>query len=111
MTAAQLAARMGLVQSSVSELEEAERRGAVQLSSLKRAAEAMDCTLVYAIVPNQSLESFLQQQALRVAREHLKSIEQTMLLENQSISPEQTNELLEDYILTDINTRHVWDKL
>jgi predicted DNA-binding mobile mystery protein A len=63
MTATQLAARMGIVQSSVTELEKAEARGAAQLSSLKRAAEAMNCSLVYAFVPNDTLESFLLQQA------------------------------------------------
>jgi predicted DNA-binding mobile mystery protein A len=58
MTAAQLATRMGVSQSTVSEMEKAEVRGAIQLSSLKRAAEAMNCMLVYALVPNKTLESF-----------------------------------------------------
>jgi predicted DNA-binding mobile mystery protein A len=110
MTTTQLAARMGLAQSSIIDLEKAEARAAIQLSSLKRAAEAMNCTLVYAFVPNEPLESFLQKQARRVAREHLKPVEQTMLLENQSTSPEQADELLEDYIRTRLNPRHIWDK-
>lgn len=110
MTTTQLAARMGLSQSSITDLEKSESRGAIQLSSLKRAAEAMNCTLVYALVPNEPLESFLQKQERKVAREHLKPIEQTMLLENQSTSPEQVNELLEDYIRTRLNPRHIWDK-
>lgn len=110
MTTTQLAARMGLSQSSITDLEKSEARGAIQLSSLKRAAEAMNCTLVYAFVPNEPLESFLQKQERKVAREHLKPVVQTMLLENQSTSPEQVDELLEDYIRTRLNPRHIWDK-
>ena len=52
MTAAQLANRMGISQSTLTAMEKAEARGAIQLSSLRRAAEAMNCTLVYALVPN-----------------------------------------------------------
>jgi predicted DNA-binding mobile mystery protein A len=111
MTAAQLAARMGIVQSSVTELEKAEARGAAQLSSLKRAAEAMNCSLVYALVPNDTLETFLLQQARLVAREQLKPVEQTMLLENQSLTPDEANEQLEDYIRAKLNPRLIWDKL
>jgi predicted DNA-binding mobile mystery protein A len=111
MTTQQLAARLGISRSSVTDLENAEARGAIQLSSLKRAAEAMNCTLVYALVPNDTLDGFLQQQARAVAREQLKPVEQTMMLENQSLTPEQTDALLEDYIRTRLNPRLVWDKL
>jgi len=102
---------MGIVQSSVTELEKAEARGAAQLSSLKRAAEAMNCSLVYAFVPSDTLESFLLQQARLVAHEQLKPVEQTMLLENQSLTPDEANEQLEDYIRTKLNPRLIWDKL
>jgi predicted DNA-binding mobile mystery protein A len=111
MTGAQLAMRMGLAQSSINDLEKAEARGTIQLSSLKRAAEAMNCTLVYAIVPNDSLESILQRQARMVAREHLRPVHQTMLLENQAVSRESANDVLEDYIRTALKHRLIWDKL
>ena len=111
MTTLQLAARLGISRSSVTDLENAEARGAIQLSSLKRVAEAMNCTLVYAIVPNDTLEEFLQRQARKIAREHLKPVEQTMMLENQSLTPAQSKELLEEYIRTKLNPRLVWDKL
>ncbi|MFM8648094.1 MAG: helix-turn-helix domain-containing protein, partial [Methylocystis sp.] len=48
MTAEQLARRMGVVQSRVSTLEKAECSGTPSLKSLRQAAEAMNCTLVYA---------------------------------------------------------------
>jgi predicted DNA-binding mobile mystery protein A len=111
MTAAQLAARLGVSRSSVFDIENAEVRGAIQISSLKRAAEAMDCTLVYGLVPNDSLEGFLRRQARQVASDHLKPVEQTMLLENQSLTAQQSRELLDDYIQTKLDPRLIWDKL
>ena len=110
MTASQLAMRMGVSQSTLSDMEKAEERGAIQLSSLKRAAESMNCTLVYAIVPNENLEAFFQIQARTVATEHLKPIEQTMRLENQSLSPEDAREYLDHYIRTELDPRIIWAK-
>lgn len=49
----ELAKRMGVAKSQVFRLEEAEQRGDVRLSSLRRAAEAMGCELVYALVPSE----------------------------------------------------------
>jgi predicted DNA-binding mobile mystery protein A len=111
MSAGQLGARMGVHQSTIAKMEAAEARGAIQLSSLKRAAEAMNCTLVYALVPNSSLEVFLQEQARLVATEQLKPIEQTMRLENQSLLPEQAKAQLDDFIRTRLDPRRIWDKL
>lgn len=111
MSTYQLAKRMGVSQSTMNQMEHAEARGAIQLSSLKRAAEAMNCTLVYALVPNGSLEDFLQKQARLVAAEQLKPIEQTMRLEDQSLTAEESKAQLDDYIRTQLNPRTVWDKL
>ncbi|MBK8840867.1 MAG: helix-turn-helix domain-containing protein [Hyphomonadaceae bacterium] len=56
MTTAQLAARMGVAQPRITELEKREAGRVVTLQSLERAAEALDCRLVYILVPNDSLE-------------------------------------------------------
>jgi predicted DNA-binding mobile mystery protein A len=111
MSTYQLAARMGVSQSTMNKMELGEARGAIQLSSLKRAGEAMNCTLVYALVPNDSLEGFLQQQARKVAAEQLKPVEQTMRLENQALTPDEAKGQLDDYIRTQLDPRTVWDKL
>jgi predicted DNA-binding mobile mystery protein A len=110
MTASQLAMRMGVSQSTLSEMEKAEARGAIQLSSLKRAAEAMNCTLVYALVPTETLETCFQTRAHAVAIEQLRPVEQTMRLENQLLDPEATREQLDDYIRTELDPRIVWAK-
>ena len=48
MSLADLAGRMGVTPQTVHGLERSEQQGKAQLDSLRRAAVAMDCTLVYA---------------------------------------------------------------
>src|ERR1700691_1252652 len=57
MSTAQLAERLGIKQPSLEELEQSETKGTIELATLRRVAEALDCTLIYALVPNQPLEN------------------------------------------------------
>jgi predicted DNA-binding mobile mystery protein A len=111
MTAAQLAARLGIAQPSLTMLERNEIEGKIQLSTLKRVAEAMNCTLVYALVPNEPLETFVRERARRVAAEQLKPVEQTMRLENQGLSRADRDAILDDYIRDTLDPRRLWDRL
>ncbi len=49
----ELGRRMGVAKGQVLRLEESEQRGHVRISTLRRAAEAMGCELVYALVPSE----------------------------------------------------------
>ena len=53
MTAEQLGERMGITQPSVNRLELSEAAGTIQLNTLRRAAEALGCEVVYALVPRR----------------------------------------------------------
>ncbi len=86
MTTAQLGARIGVSQSRAYEIEKAEAAGRITLESLERAAHALDCQLVYALVPRQPLESTVEQQAIKVARKALKSTSHSMALEDQRVN-------------------------
>ncbi|KAF0208776.1 MAG: mobile mystery protein A [Actinomycetota bacterium] len=83
MTAADLAARMGVTSPAVRSLEKNETDGGVRLSTLRRAAEAMDCALVYAFIPNSTLQQTVETQAASILEEQLKRVHQTMALEAQ----------------------------
>jgi predicted DNA-binding mobile mystery protein A len=83
MTTAQFGHRMGVSQPRAVELEQAEADRSVTLKSLERAAEALGCTLVYALVPKEPLEDRIQQQAERVARAHMAAAGHSMRLEDQ----------------------------
>lgn len=85
MTSRQLAARMGLSQSTITAMERGEEAETVSLKTLRQAAEALDCQLVYAIVPNATLNETVRMRARALAQEHLARIHHTMRLENQAL--------------------------
>lgn len=87
MTAADLAIRMGVTGPAVRSLEKKELDGGARLSSLRRAAEAMDCTFVYAFIPNGSLQQTVERQAGTILEERMKRVRQTMALEAQEGEP------------------------
>lgn len=71
MSGTELAARMGVGQSTVSGLEHSEVQGTIRLDTLRRAAEALDCDLVYYLSPRTTLEKAVRDQARRKAAEEL----------------------------------------
>ena len=103
-----LAARMGITQGTLSGLEASEMSGAIRLSSLRKAAEAMNCTLVYAFVPRESLEDTVQEQAKKIATEQLSPVEHSMLLENQSVDRKTRQEFLKHYIQNELDLTKIW---
>jgi predicted DNA-binding mobile mystery protein A len=99
MTTAQLAKRMGIRQPSLAELEKAEADRRVTLGSLERAAEALDCRLVYVLVPNRPLSDRLAERADQVAEEQLAAVNQTMKLEKQAVSNSRQREAMKQRIV------------
>jgi predicted DNA-binding mobile mystery protein A len=55
MNTRQLAARLGTSRQAVLGLESRERRGAITLDTLGRAADALGCELRYVLIPRDSL--------------------------------------------------------
>jgi len=86
MTTAQLAKRIGVTQPRITEMEKAEIHGNISLHSLERAAEALGCRLVYALVPMEPLTETLQHRAEQMAAKQLASVDQTMRLEAQGVT-------------------------
>lgn len=84
MSAADLGRLMGVSRASVRSLEKNELSGSIQLSTLKRAAEAMGCTLIYALVPNESLDATVRREAHSILREQWLHVNQSMALEDQA---------------------------
>lgn len=56
MSAADLAGLMGVTEGAIRSIERNEQTGGVRLQSLRRAAAAMDCSTVFVLIPNHSLE-------------------------------------------------------
>jgi predicted DNA-binding mobile mystery protein A len=108
MSAADLAARMGVSSVAVSKLESSERRGSVRLDTLRRAAEAMDCELVYALVPRDSLEAAVHAQAERVVARELPAIANSMRLEGQGLDDDRMRETFEVAVEEVLGQRGLW---
>src|SRR5271170_2199407 len=85
MSTAQLAKRLGIRQPSLVALEQSEAKGTIELATLRRVAEALDCTLVYALVPKKPLEAIVRARARTFARSRWEPVEHSMLLEGQKV--------------------------
>jgi len=84
----------GASRQRIQRFEKAEAGDRITLRNLRRVAEAMDCVLVYAIVPkSSSLAKLAEQRARTEAAERVHSVEHTMALENQASGG--LNELIE----------------
>jgi len=108
MTTAQLANRLGVRQPSVVALEQSEAKGTIQLATLRRVAEALDCTLVYMLVPNKPLDAAVHDRARAFARRRRGPVEHSMLLEGQAVKGKDLESRL-DEIVRETNPRLFWD--
>lgn len=110
MTTKQLARRMKIAQSSVVTLEQSEAHGRIRLDTLQRAALALDCRLVYALVPNQPLEALVQSRRTELAESQLTAVEQSMRLENQSVTDTETRKRQLQAAAERIILKSLWDR-
>jgi predicted DNA-binding mobile mystery protein A len=111
MSGRQLGKRLGVSKMRVADMERAEVTGATSLKTLRRAAEAMDCVLVYALVPKSSLKETLRKQARHKARQDTVRAAHTMGLEDQALSKEESGKAMEmaTESLLDKMPKTLWD--
>lgn len=102
MSGRQFATRLGVSPPTANGIERSESESTVTLATLHRAAAALDCTLVYALIPNSDLETTVQLRARIVARERLRRVSNTMALESQevpgAVSEREVTQLAEEIL-------------
>lgn len=111
MTAKQLAKRLGVSPPRITQLEADETDGRVTIKTLRRSAEALDCVLVYGLVPRTSLEEMVKQQARKVAQAQVQYVSHSMQLEAQKLPEallQQEVEAVTEAVLK-AWPRHLWD--
>jgi predicted DNA-binding mobile mystery protein A len=108
MSTAQLAQRLRIKQPSLVQLEQSEAKGTIELRTLRRVAEALDCTVVYALIPNKPLETMVRNRARAFARKRREYVEHSMLLEDQKVAPRNLEAQI-DEIIREKNPRLFWD--
>ncbi|MBI4203835.1 MAG: mobile mystery protein A [Betaproteobacteria bacterium] len=112
MTTVQLAKRLGVTQQAVTAFEKNEATGKITLESLEKLASAMDCRIVYAVVPNASpLAEMRRARARALAERQVKRVSHSMKLEDQGVGAREEKRQLEQ--LTDEllrgSPRKLWD--
>jgi len=111
MSAAQLAERLGVSRAAVYKLEQREKGGNVTLKQLDKAAEALECEVVYALIPKKSLEQTIRDRARQKAEQQLRAANASMGLEAEGVEDTDfaaavTSASSYTEALTD---RHLWD--
>ncbi len=110
MTAEQLGARMNVTQPTVQRLEVSEASGTIQLGTLRRAADALDCELVYVLLPRRPLRETYDVRAREAARRELGMVSHTMALEDQAVvdEGEEEDDRLRRFIEEELDPRELW---
>jgi predicted DNA-binding mobile mystery protein A len=103
---------MELAQSSVIELEQSEASNSITLKRLERAAEALGCRVVYALIPEKPLSDTLRERAQDVADRRLKAVDHTMRLEDQSVRDQKARAEIRKRAIENLlkNPSRLWDE-
>ena len=85
VSSGELARRLGTSRQLPLQLEKSEAEDRITLKSLRAAANALDCDVVYALVPRAaSLEELIENRVRAEARQRVLGVEHSMALEDQA---------------------------
>lgn len=95
MSQVELALRLGVCPSRVSQMERAELEGSLRLGTLRNAAAAMNCELLYVLKPRTPLDTMVRHQAEFQARIQLAA-ERDALERNSPRNDRDSNKATDD---------------
>ena len=110
MSGAQLAARLGVKAPSVVALEQSETADTIRLETLRKAALALDCQLVYALVPNKPLTDMVAERAQAKALGVIGGVSHSMTIENQQVFDDNLEERVQNFISETLRDRDLWEE-
>ena len=94
VSSGELARRLGTSRQLPLQLEKGEAEDRITLKSLRAVANALDCDLVYALVPRaDNMQELIENRARAEAKDRVLGIEHSMALENQAVG--KTDEAVE----------------
>jgi predicted DNA-binding mobile mystery protein A len=86
VSSGELARRLGTSRQFPLQLEKGEAEDRITLRSMRAAANALDCDLVYAFVPRaDSMQDLIENRARAEAKNRVLGVEHSMALENQAV--------------------------
>ncbi len=111
MTTTQLAKRLGVAQSRAVAIEQAEAEKTLTLNTLEKAAYALDCRLVYALVPRKPLTELVMERAEQIAKQQLSATRHSMALEAQEVDTTDEQEQFKQLVerLREITGSKLWN--
>lgn len=111
MSSPQLAARLAVSKSQASQMERMETEDRITLKQLRRVADVLDCDLVYALVPRQSVETTIRERARQKAEKLVGRTDIQMKLEAQQLPSDKLVEQvkLETDRLVSEMPRDLWE--
>lgn len=109
MSGAQLARRMDVSPQAVAALEQSEASESARLETLRRAAAALDCQLVYALVPNAPLQEAVAVKAREKALETIGGVAHSMAMEDQRVADDNLEERIAIFIAETLRERDLWE--
>lgn len=110
MSSAALANRVGCSRPNIVRFEQREHKKTITLKALEKVAQAMNCKLVYCLVPLEPLEQQLQNRARFVAQKQIRLINHSMKLEQQALNSKQLQQQ-EDELVQELlqgNLKKLW---
>ncbi len=105
--------RSGLSKAEIFRIERREVDGKVQLDTLRRLAQAMDCELHYAIVPRRKVDELISEKAHEAAVRIVSEMSTHMELEMQGLSKRQIDDQVRvvQSQLLGMSSQSFWNKL
>lgn len=106
-----LAERLNCTRANISSIEQRERKGTITLETLEEVAQALNCKLVYCLVPIEPLDKILEKQARLIAKKRIKIINHSMKLEQQGLTSKQLQQQEDDLVqeLLRGNPKKIWN--
>jgi predicted DNA-binding mobile mystery protein A len=88
-TQRQQAELLGIASSTLHKSEQSEADERISLGQLRKLADALDCELVYALIPRKPLPEVVQDLAIQLAKAEVYGVAHTMSLEDQRPADER----------------------
>lgn len=111
MSSYQLAKRLGVSQMTVIDWEQREAKGTITLQSLRKVANALQCGVVYALIPRKPLTTILEDHATQRAEAGVEQIRHSMTLEDQGTSSASKKSAVKELArqLLEEKPKRLWD--
>ena len=111
MTRVQLAKRINVKPQTLADLEAYEATGKITLESLNKLAKALDCRVVYAVIPSKPLAEVRRDRARALARRQLERVSHSMKLEAQGVGVREEKRQFQRIVeeLLNGNPKKLWD--